>query len=121
FKIYPPMGFRAFNNADLNDADFARPAGADVVLKQWRAVGQGPLGQALDASLMAFYVWCAKNDIPLMAHGGPGNQAAPGFGGRANPIFWEAAQRRLAAQGLGLRLNIGHLVHDAPAFIDAVA
>jgi predicted TIM-barrel fold metal-dependent hydrolase len=121
FKIYPPMGFRAFNNTELKDEDFARPAGADVVLKQWRAVAKdAPLGAALDASLLGFYRWCAKSDIPLQAHGGPGNQAAPGFGERANPIFWEAAQKRLASEGLGLRLNIGHLVHDVPAFIAAV-
>jgi predicted TIM-barrel fold metal-dependent hydrolase len=122
FKIYPPMGFQAYGNALLKDAKFARPAGADeVVLKQWKAVSPGSvgkdlLGAALDASLHDFYGWCEANNAPLMTHGGPGNQAAPGFGARANPKYWEAAQKLHPR----LRLNIGHVVHDVPAFVTAV-
>jgi len=127
FKIYPPMGFQAYGNSVIPDSQFARPADPhdEVVLRQWKAVNPGAagkdlLGPALDKALMDFYVWAGKNDVPLMAHGGPGNQAAPGFGQRANPKHWEAAQKALAKQGLGLRLNIGHLVHEPNAFIAAV-
>lgn len=122
FKLYPPMGFQPYGNTQLGqgpqgDQVFARPAGSDeVVLKQWGAVSKKPLGAALDASLADFYQWCARHDVPLMAHGGPGNQAAPGFGQRANPKWWELAQKVQPT----LRLNIGHLINKALPFVTSV-
>lgn len=117
FKLYPPMGFMPSGNADLDDPAFD-PAGRapTTALKRWRDAGGGPgLGQAIEASLREFYRWTAQNGVPIMAHAGPGNEAGPGFGARANPIHWEAV-----AAEFPIRLSLGHLVNDAKPFIKAV-
>ncbi|GAA0869168.1 hypothetical protein GCM10009116_10040 [Brevundimonas basaltis] len=119
FKLYPPMGFRPWGNRELADDDFARPRqGREVVLAQWRAAGGSPggLGKALDEALQIFYSWCVINDVPIMAHAGPGNEAALGFGDRANPIHWERARERFPT----LRFSLGHLINSAQPFINRI-
>jgi hypothetical protein len=119
FKLYPPMGFRAWGNRELADEDFARPRpGREVVLAQWRDAGGSPgeLGRALDDALQIFYSWCVLNDVPIMAHAGPGNEASPGFGERANPIYWERARQQFPT----LRFSLGHLINAAQPFIKRI-
>jgi predicted TIM-barrel fold metal-dependent hydrolase len=116
FKIYPPMGFRAWGNGALADADFdPKPASRRTALDRWKAVaGDEPLGAALDAALAQFYGYCAEHGIPVMAHAGPGNEAGEGYGARANPKYWEEVLRRYP-----LRLSLGHLINEAKPFVEA--
>lgn len=116
FKIYPPMGFQPWGNAELPDRDFdPKPASRKTALDQWKAVaGNASLGKALDEALGEFYTYCADHGAPVMAHAGPGNGAGPKYGDRANPKYWESVLRRHR-----LRLSLGHLVNDAKPFVNA--
>lgn len=115
-KLYPPMGFQPWGNTDLRDGQFAAgPPGRRNALVRWKAAGgQARLGLALDGALSQFYQWAADSQVPLMAHGGPGNAAGPGYGERANPKYWEEALKRFP-----LRLSIGHVINKVEDFINA--
>ncbi|MBC7986195.1 MAG: amidohydrolase family protein [Sphingomonadaceae bacterium] len=117
FKMYPPMGFRPWNNAALNDEDFDPQGRAPrTALDRWQAAGgTSDLCRALDDSLAQFYQWCADNAVPIMAHAGSGNEAGDGFGQRANPVWWEPV-----ASQYPIRLSLGHLVNNAEPFVEAV-
>ncbi|QDX26450.1 amidohydrolase family protein [Sphingomonas suaedae] len=121
FKLYPPMGFRPSGNKELrNDAFDPRSRYRAAHFRRWRAAlaGQGggkEIGSAIDAALEEFYTTCAKQGIPVMAHAGPGMQAGPDFGQRANPHFWiDVAERHR------LRISLGHLVNSAEDFVCAL-
>lgn len=60
-KIYPPMGFKAWGNAD----------------------------PAIDAALKRLYVWCRDNDVPIMAHAENSIGAGCGYGELASPAYWK--------------------------------
>lgn len=120
FKLYPPMGFKPWGNAELRAADFSRPTGADVVLPQWLAAGgsaeDNSLGMALDAALEAFYRECEVHGLPIMAHAGPSNEAHPGWRMRAEIKHWEQVRARHPT----LRISLGHLVNQAQPFVRVV-
>lgn len=80
-KLYPPMGFRAARNGD-GTMTFPDRIKADLKLSSL------DLGRKLDAALGKLYDLCVELDAPIMAHGGEGNEAGPGFGRRADPSFW---------------------------------
>lgn len=80
-KLYPPMGFRAARNGD-GTMTFPDRIKADLKLSSL------DLGRKLDAALGKLYDLCVELDAPIMAHGGEGNEAGPGFGKRADPSFW---------------------------------
>lgn len=116
YKIYPPMGFRAWGNADLADHAFdPQPDRRRTALARWREVSAQPLGPALDDALAIFYRRCAEDGVPIVAHAGSGNGAGPLFGLRADPLYWEQVVRRFP-----VRLSLGHLVNEAKPFVDAV-
>lgn len=120
FKFYPPMGFRATGNAELDNSDFdPPPVRRRTAWDRWREEtgnsAPGSLGLALDAALAEVYAYAAAHQVPIVAHAGPGNGAAKGFGERANPKYWE----RVVGQH-NVRLSLGHLVNDAGPFIEAV-
>jgi len=121
FKLYPPMGFQAWGNSALQNRDF-NPSSAYRVrhFRRWSGeFGSSPdgheIGAAIDASLRSFFTVCAAEDIPLMAHAGPGNEAGPDFGQRANPRHWYHV-----AKEYRLRLSLGHLVNSAEDFVCAL-
>ncbi len=116
-KVYPPMGFRAAENSKLDDADFTSTPGlGNSAVNAWRKVSADRLGPALDKALADLFAWCRAEDVPIMAHAGPSNQAGKGFALRANPKWWE----RAGAAHPGLRLSLAHLVHDTDTFLKAV-
>jgi len=117
-KLYPPMGFRPLGNSELPDDAFdPRAKGRTTALAQWRATaGNKPLGPALDAALEEIYAFAEHAKAPIVAHAGPGNEAGPGYGQRANPIFWERVVARYR-----IRLSLGHLVNDTQPFLCAAA
>lgn len=92
-KLYPPMEFRATDNANAGN-DFPcrkRLAGYDEACSE-RAHGNDGLGNEpgalLDAILMKLFGWCAANNVPIMAHTNNSSAAGPGYGTRANPKYW---------------------------------
>jgi predicted TIM-barrel fold metal-dependent hydrolase len=95
-KLYPPMGFRATDNASLADGDFP-PA-------LTRAYPH--LGRRLDDALAALYACCIDHDAPIMAHGAPSQGTNPVYALRADPIYWRAVLR--TPKFSALRLNLGH-------------
>ena len=105
-KLYPPMGFRGYGNAELDgDADAFEGLNGKVAKKAFNH----RLGFAMDVQLERLYRWCAANDIPIMAHTGPTHGSELGYATRAHPEHWEKA---LGKAGLGLenlRLNLSHL------------
>jgi predicted TIM-barrel fold metal-dependent hydrolase len=80
-KLYPPMGFRAARNGD-GAMVFPDPVKKNLKLSSLE------LGRKLDAALNQLYDFCVAHDVPIMAHGGEGNEAGPDFGKRADPSFW---------------------------------
>lgn len=77
-KIYPPMGFKAWGNADAK----------------------------IDAALKRLYVWCRDNDVPIMAHAENSIGAGCGYGNLASPAYWKALLD--TNQYDQLRINLAH-------------
>ncbi|HEV7319788.1 MAG TPA: amidohydrolase family protein [Ensifer sp.] len=77
-KIYPPMGFKAWGNAD----------------------------PAFDAALKRLYVWCRDNEVPIMAHAENSIGAGCGFGNLASPAYWKKLLD--TNQYNALRINLAH-------------
>ncbi len=77
-KIYPPMGFKAWGNAD----------------------------PAIDAALKRLYVWCRDNEVPIMAHAENSIGAGCGFGELASPAYWKKLLD--TNQYDKLRINLAH-------------
>lgn len=106
-KLYPPMGFRPFGNAEIPLEGFPVWAASTPY--------SGQFGRALDQALLALYRFCAEHDVPIMAHTAPTNGAgtftrpdgtSEYYAERADPAYWA---RALAQPGLsGLRLNLAH-------------
>lgn len=97
-KLYPPMGFRAFNNAG---------AGTDFPshVRKPTALGKEP-GKQLDDALAQLFTWCAVNHVPVMAHAANSNGAGPGYGTRANPRYWLSLLKQ--PNFSNLRINLAH-------------
>lgn len=91
-KVYPPMGFVPFGNADLPEPQ----------VRRWPKGG----GAALDAQLAKFYDWCVAEDVPIKAHANNSLAAQNCSGIYASPRNWEAvlSQRKYRQ----LRLNLAH-------------
>ena len=89
-KLYPPMGFRPWNNADNRlEGAFRTPRGG---------------GAALDVELERLYTWCAENDVPIKAHANNSIAAGICTGAFAHPAGWAPV---LDAHP-DLRLNLAH-------------
>jgi predicted TIM-barrel fold metal-dependent hydrolase len=93
-KIYPPLGYRPWGNAELPDTP-ADPRPADAA--SW------------DAALAELYDYCAANDVPIAAHcSNPGAEARPGRGLNADPAYWRPVLERYRDRGTPLRINFNH-------------
>lgn len=77
-KIYPPMGFKAWGNAD----------------------------PAIDGALKRLYAWCRDNDVPIMAHAENSIGAGCGYGNLASPAYWKKLLD--TNQYDKLRINLAH-------------
>jgi predicted TIM-barrel fold metal-dependent hydrolase len=95
-KLYPPMGFRPWNNAGITDG-FGPTA---------EKVAPRLQGQELDDELAALYTFCAQNDVPILAHCSNSQTSFEGAGERAAPQYWE--QLLSNPQYRNLRVNLGH-------------
>lgn len=112
-KLYPPMGFRASNNAGAGN-DFpcwvrygtGSPGYNEVCENPKRTadgLGDEPGGR-IDAALLELFDWCSANNVPIMAHTNNSQSAGPGYGTRANPKYWKPILDRYPA----LRINFAH-------------
>ena len=70
-KLYPPMGFRAITNTELSVKDFPSHLGSKPY--------QSGFGAALDAALERLYAFCVENQVPVMAHAAPTQEASSGL------------------------------------------
>ena len=112
-KLYPPMGFRAANNANAGDdfpcwVRFGKGSPGYDETCRGRGDGNDGLGNepgtVLDAALMKLFEWCAANNVPIMAHTNNSNGAGPGYGTRANPKYWQPVLQKFPT----LRVNFAH-------------
>ncbi|WP_431285604.1 amidohydrolase family protein [Humitalea sp. 24SJ18S-53] len=94
-KLYPPMGFRAWRNAEV---------AADEYPVELREETGGRPGYWLDRALGELYEECARLDAPIMAHCADSNEGRPRAGLFADPTWWEAAVQEFRE----LRVNLGH-------------
>ncbi|MFN7152395.1 MAG: amidohydrolase family protein [Acidovorax sp.] len=96
-KLYPPMGFAPYGNADLP---------RDLWDQEWlkRFGRRTDLGARLDDAMARLYRWCEKNEVPIMAHSGISNGPIRKFRELAGSKYWAIALREFK----GLRINFGH-------------
>lgn len=85
-KLYPPMGFRPFNNA-------RKPGGPP-----------GQDAEAVDEVLRDFYGWCLTKDVPVTAHCNISNGARDAYDAFSDPDDWGSVLDAFP----GLHLNLGH-------------
>ena len=78
-KLYPPMGFKPWNNAEKPDQTY--PKTVDEALN-------GAVGAALNQSLTELYSLCLDNDAPILAHAGASVGANRNYERRADPTYW---------------------------------
>lgn len=94
-KVYPPMGFRATNNASIADSDFPP-----------LPVAYPGIGARLDAALDSLYAYCAANDVPIMTHCAASEATSDEYALRADPMFWQYVLDTPGYQNL--RVNLSH-------------
>lgn len=109
-KLYPPMGFAAFDNAGLPsnlwDRDWL-PKWMLQPVPSTRDNRQLPIGQRLDDALAALYSWCSQNEVPILAHSNASNGVIQDFKELAGPKYW--ASVLAADRWPNLRVSFGHL------------
>lgn len=105
-KLYPPMGFRAWNNGD-GKIKFAS-AMKQYVDVAYPGIGDKQLGQLIDAELEKLYRYCAANGVPILAHAYNSNQADDCTGWRASPQYWGEVIDKFSTPQNPLRLCLGH-------------
>jgi predicted TIM-barrel fold metal-dependent hydrolase len=89
-KLYPPMGFRVYQNSEL---EFCHSNIENLGIK-------------IDESLMKIYSYCHENEIPILVHTANSNYnlSCKDYVGRADPIYWD----RVLEKFNNLRINMGH-------------
>jgi predicted TIM-barrel fold metal-dependent hydrolase len=112
-KLYPPMGFRARNNAELDDAEFSQPS----YLKTNEIGLGGQIGVKLDQALSKLYGWCTDKNVPIMAHTNNSFGPTPDYEDRAHPKFWSKVVD--ANSFPKLRVNLSHFGHFNEAVMHA--
>lgn len=97
-KLYPPMGFQASGNASIQPDEFKLSTDYANCSK----LGNFP--EEVDKQLFALYAYCEKNDVPIMLHSAPSNEAQEGWEDRVDPQFWWSVLEKHPK----LRVNFGH-------------
>ncbi|WP_432219304.1 amidohydrolase family protein [Pseudomonas kribbensis] len=100
-KLYPPMGFAALGNADVQ-----KSKGADFWSRDWlpELTRRPDLGLRLDNAMRELFVWCVNEEVPVMAHTNHSNGVVPEFEDLAGVTYWAKALREFP----GLRISFGH-------------
>lgn len=112
-KIYPPMGFAAYGNADLGDFWH----NADWLTGHART---REFGAQLDDALSDLYSWCVEREVPILAHSNLSNGPTKEFAELAGPKYWDIALTRFPK----LRVNFGHFgganERETPATVEGI-
>lgn len=114
FKMYPPMGFRATDNAAVaGPLPKCPPSSAAQVDRNM-----------LDKVLGDFFDMCADMSVPVMAHASESNGAGANTAAMAAPTFWRdllGGHAETFLQGNSkLRINLGHMGGDHDADKESV-
>lgn len=105
-KLYPPMGFRAWNNGK-GDITFS-PLMKKYVDLVYPGIKDKQLGQLIDGELEKLYRYCAENGVPILAHAYNSNQADECTGWRASPQYWGEVVETFSTPEKPLHLCLGH-------------
>lgn len=109
-KLYPPMGFRAYNNG-LGDIAFSNNVKTYVAValgKPNNEISDKEIGGLIDAELEKLYRYCAAEGVPILAHAFNSNQAEACTGWRASPQYWGDVIDKFSTPEKPLRLCLGH-------------
>lgn len=106
-KLYPPMGFRAWDNGK-GDVAFSSVVKTFVNQGFSRALTDRELGERIDEQLEALYRYCADQGVPILAHAYNSNQAEECTGWRASPQYWSEVIEKFSTPEKPLRLCLGH-------------
>lgn len=100
-KLYPPMGFAAYGNEEVQ-----RNKGSHFWARDWLPdwTNRPDMGVLLDNAMKRALLWCEINEVPVMAHTNLSNGAHADFEALAGSHYWELALRRFPK----LRVNFGH-------------
>ncbi len=107
-KLYPPMGFAAYGNAECGPEFWRRDWLPSWMIEPIPSKNDNhllPVGQRLDDALSALYTWCCDNEVPIMAHSNSSNGVVDEFKALAGPKYWRSALDRWP----NLRVSFGHL------------
>jgi predicted TIM-barrel fold metal-dependent hydrolase len=105
-KLYPPMGFRAWNNGK-GDVTFSSIVKRYVGLV-YNNISDKQLGQLIDAELEKLYRYCTEEGVPILAHAYNSQQADECAGWRASPQYWGEVIDIFSTPQKPLRLCLGH-------------
>lgn len=96
-KLYPPMGFRALNNAGRYHQRNLDQLG----------ISEATLSAELDQALISIYDLCVELDAPILAHASPSNSSGrDDFANRADPHYWLPVFEKYRQQNL--RVCLAH-------------
>lgn len=106
-KIYPPMGFAPYGNAEIQQAN------PDFWQRTWlpdNLKSVPNLGLRIDEKLAELYEWCARDDVPIMTHTNQSMGTCVEYDELATARHWRPALRLFP----GLRVNFGHFGETDP-------
>ena len=122
FKIYPPMGFRVFQNPEWKAGVKYERAAAHAAAKWTEGGGDlATLHKSLDTALDELFVFAGNLDLPIVAHAYQSNDASPGAGDNASMVHWQMRIEKGAKGAHPIRALLGHYPGKSPADDAAVA
>jgi predicted TIM-barrel fold metal-dependent hydrolase len=108
-KLYPPMGFAPYGNAEITTPHFWKQNDLPEWLDQpiyYSDDGQTrSLGERLDEALAELYKWCCDESVPILAHSNTTNGVLEQYRELASASYWNGALARYP----NLRISFGHL------------
>lgn len=109
-KLYPPMGFRAWQNGkgDITFSTIVKKYVGVALNKPNNTIEDRELGQLINAELEKLYRYCASEGVPILAHAYNSNQADECTGWRASPQYWGEVIDNFSSPQKPLRLCLGH-------------
>lgn len=117
-KLYPPMGFKPFANADdpcqiyheyiVDDlASGSSPDQSSSGCTPRPKGGSAKISQALDTAMAALFDLCVAEEACVLAHANESNDGGKDYARRADPHFWAPVFRRWPR----LRVALAHFGH----------
>jgi predicted TIM-barrel fold metal-dependent hydrolase len=106
-KIYPPMGFATYGNAEIQRQ---KPAFWQRTWLPDNLKSVPNLGLRLDEELAKLYDWCVREDVPIMTHTNQSMGTCDDYDELATARHWRPALRFFPS----LRVNFGHFGETDP-------